>query len=239
MTDASDGVEEYQGSIMQIDPLIMNIQTPAKNDNVNKRSIEEVVDMEVDEQSSSNRIKTNTRDKDIIILEEEESINQGKKGGYAIVENVEEQEHNVSTSEETISQSRNKAQKSQATLEIQQYPFLEAQSPQYKSKKDLIFQYTWKMNQAFEENQKFLTETRKVSQEKMSLITVREPSNSTLNIVVAEENKVSEIKIKMDQINVPDQIHFHMQTSEVLYLGLSHSTLNNIKLETRVVRLKE
>ena len=85
----------------------MNIQTPMKNDNVNKRYIVKVVDMEVDEKSSSKRTKTTTQDKVIIILEEEESINQGSHGGYAIVENEEKQEHSVShnvcTSQQTIS----------------------------------------------------------------------------------------------------------------------------------------
>lgn len=81
-----------------------------------------------------------------------------------------------------------------------------------------------------EENQKLLTENRKVSQEKVSLITKKEPISNTLNIVVAEDNKVSKIKFKMDQINVPNQVHFHKQTSKVLYFGLLQSTLNNKKL---------
>ena len=39
MTDASNRVQESQGVTVQINPLTMNIQTPAKNDNVNKRSL--------------------------------------------------------------------------------------------------------------------------------------------------------------------------------------------------------
>jgi molecular chaperone DnaK (HSP70) len=43
----------------------------------------------------------------------------------------------------------------------------------------------------------------------------------------------------MDQINVPDKIHFHKKTSEVLYYDLLHSTLNTKKLQTRVEKLEE
>jgi hypothetical protein len=63
-----------------------------------------------------------------------------------------------------------------------------------------------------EENKKLLIEAKKVSQGKVSLIIVKEPSKINLNSVVAEENKGSNIKIKMDHINVPVQINFHKQT---------------------------
>ena len=43
----------------------------------------------------------------------------------------------------------------------------------------------------------------------------------------------------MDQINVPEKIHFHKKTSEVLYFDLLQSTLNTKKLQTRVEKLEE
>ena len=54
-----------------------------------------------------------------------------------------------------------------------------------------------------------------------------------------DDNKVSEIKIKIDKINMPHKIHFHKQSSKVLYYDLIQTTLSNNKLETRVVKLKE
>lgn len=77
MTDASNKVHESQGVTVQINTLTMNIQTLVKNDHAKKRSIVEMVNMEVDEQSSSKRTKTSAQDKDIVVLEEEESINKG------------------------------------------------------------------------------------------------------------------------------------------------------------------
>ena len=48
----------------------MNIQTPAKNDNVKKRPFSEIVDMEVDEQSSRKKTKSTIQDKVIVDIEE-------------------------------------------------------------------------------------------------------------------------------------------------------------------------
>ena len=77
----------------------MDIQTPAKNDNVNKRPFSKVVDMEVDELSSNKRTKTTSKDTVIVNLEEEESINQGR---HAVIIQ-EEQEQSTINLEETIS----------------------------------------------------------------------------------------------------------------------------------------
>ena len=93
----------------------MNIQTLAKYDNVNKRPFSEIVDMEVDEHSSSKRTKSTTTDKMIADIEEEDSIN---KGGHAVIIQ-EEQERSITNSKETNSQSSYKAQYSQSALEIQ------------------------------------------------------------------------------------------------------------------------
>lgn len=84
MIDISDEVENSQDGTMHINPITLVIQTLAKNDNVNKRPSLEVVDMDVDEQSSSKRTKTTTNYKVIVDLEEEESTNQG--GNVVIVQ---------------------------------------------------------------------------------------------------------------------------------------------------------
>ena len=43
----------------------------------------------------------------------------------------------------------------------------------------------------------------------------------------------------MDQISVPDKIHFHRKTREVLYHDLLQSILSNKKLEGKVIELEE
>ena len=69
----------------------------------------------------------------------------------------------------------------------------------------------------------------------MSLITVKDPKKNTLKIVVTEEDKVYEIKIRMDQVNVLDQINFPKQTSKVAdknfqYLESSKFSLDFVEL---------
>lgn len=43
----------------------------------------------------------------------------------------------------------------------------------------------------------------------------------------------------MDQINVPNKIHFHKQTSEVLYVDLLKYFLDNKKLESKISKLED
>ena len=43
----------------------------------------------------------------------------------------------------------------------------------------------------------------------------------------------------MDQINVPDKIHFHRKTLEVLYVDLLKYFLENKKLESKVSKLEK
>ena len=110
MKAISDKVKKSQAGIVHINPIALT-----KNDNVNMRPFLEVVDIEVDEQSSSKRTKTTAKDKVIVDLEVEESINQG---GHAIIVQEEEQEQSVTNIEEMISQYVYECQQSQSTLEI-------------------------------------------------------------------------------------------------------------------------
>jgi FtsZ-binding cell division protein ZapB len=200
----------------------MEIQTPTKTDNVNKRAISEVADMEIDEPFSSKRSKIE-REKVVVILEEDEPIKQG--GNVVIVE----EEQSLSNTEERILE---------PVIQIQQYLSSDAQNSQFKSKKELITQYAQKKKQLFEEGQKLFSEVRKLSQNKVSLVTVKDAERNTLNIAVTEENKVTEMKIKTDQINAPDKIHLHKQTSEMIYGDLLQSTLNIARLERKVTKLE-
>ena len=58
---------------------------------------------------------------------------------------------------------------------------------------------------------------RKASPNKLSLLTIKEPTKNVLNIFLEKEDKATEMKLRMDQISVPNKIHFHRKTSEVLY----------------------
>jgi hypothetical protein len=61
-------------------------------------------------------------------------------------------------------------------------------------------------------------EVENISQHKPSIFTVRDIEKRTFTIAVADEDKVSEINIKYDNISAPDKVKFHMNTSDMLYL---------------------
>ena len=78
----------------------------------------------------------------------------------------------------------------------------------------------------------------KVSQDKISLITTRDHEKNTLNISIVDEDKVSEVKIKPDKINMLDKIHFHKKTSDIIYVDMLQSTFEISKMETKVPKLE-
>lgn len=77
-----------------------------------------------------------------------------------------------------------------------------------------------------------------MSQDKISLITVIDHENNTFNIVVADKNKVSKVKIRLYKINMPNKIHFHNKTSDIIYVDLLQSTFDISKMETKVSKLE-
>ena len=73
----------------------------------------------------------------------------------------------------------------------------------------------------------------------MSLLTIKYPTRNVLNFALTEEEKVTEVKIQMDKVNIPDKIFFHKKTNEMLYYDLFHMSLNKNKLENKVDRLEK
>jgi hypothetical protein len=81
-------------------------------------------------------------------------------------------------------------------------------------------------------------EVEKVSQQKASLFAVRDTEKKTFNIVVAEEDKVSEIKIKYDNKSAPKKVQFHKQANDLLYSDYLSLNLKNSKLTSFVAKLE-
>ena len=73
----------------------------------------------------------------------------------------------------------------------------------------------------------------------MSLLTVKDPTRNVLNFALTEEEKVTEVKIQMDKVNIPDKIMFNKKTNEMLYYYLLHMSLNKNKLENKVERFEK
>ena len=72
-----------------------------------------------------------------------------------------------------------------------------------------------------------------------SLLAVRETNNNVLRIAIDGREHISQIRIQMDKIGLPDKISFHKQASEILYFDLLKSYMNKNNLEAKVIKLEE
>jgi hypothetical protein len=70
------------------------------------------------------------------------------------------------------------------------------------------------------------------------LFTVRDVENRTFNIAAADEDKVSEIKIKYDNISATDKVKFCKHTSDMLYFDYLSLSLKNSKLSSYAMKLE-
>ena len=57
---------------------------------------------------------------------------------------------------------------------------------------------------------------------------------NTLNLAVATQNRVVEMRLNFQNIPVPDKIHLHKQTGEFIYTDLMKDTLKVSKLQSTV-----
>jgi hypothetical protein len=102
----------------------------------------------------------------------------------------------------------------------------------------LAKQYAKKGNTAQGEMRDLVPKVEKISQHKSSLFAVRDVEKRTFNIAVADEDQVSEIKIKYDNISAPDKVKFHKHTSDMLYSDYLSLSLKNSKLSSYAMKLE-
>ena len=95
--------------------------------------------------------------------------------------------------------------------------FYKAPRVVYQSKEDLERQYVVKGSLAMSEIRELILEVENISQHKSSLFTVMDIEKRTLNIAVAYEDKVSEVKLHYENISASDKVKFHINISDMLY----------------------
>jgi hypothetical protein len=81
-------------------------------------------------------------------------------------------------------------------------------------------------------------EVENISHHKYSMFTVRDVEKRTFNIVVADEDKFYEIKIRYDNIISPYKVKFHKHTSDMLYSDYLSLILKNSKFSCYVMKLE-
>ena len=75
-----------------------------------------------------------------------------------------------------------------------------------------------------------MPEVRKISSKDVSLVTVRDHSQKTLNFSIATKNKVAEIKMSLENIPIPDMIHLHKKTGDIIFTDMLKATLKLSRL---------
>jgi hypothetical protein len=104
----------------------------------------------------------------------------------------------------------------------------------YQSREDVGRQYDEKGNLEMSEIRELIPEVESISQHKSSLFSMRDIDKKTLNIAVADEDKVSEVKLHYEKISAPNKVKFHkMLYSDYLGMSLrvSRLTTHALKLE--------
>ena len=69
----------------------------------------------------------------------------------------------------------------------------------YKGIKDITSQRSLKL----------YSKLRKISNQDVSLVSVRDYIQNTLKLALASKNTVAEVKMNLDDIPIPDMIHLH------------------------------
>ena len=90
-----------------------------------------------------------------------------------------------------------------------------------------------------DENIKIMQQIRRTVSNKSTLLAVRESEGNVFRIATTDATDVSQVKLQMDQVGIPDKVNFHKQASEILYSDLLKSYLSKIKLEERVSKMEE
>ena len=103
----------------------------------------------------------------------------------------------------------------------------------------MVKYFTEERNKSANENYKLIQEIRRTIPIENSLLAIRETNNNVLRISTDDREQVSQIRIQMDKIGIPNKINFHKQASEILYSDLLKSYLNKNKLEEKVIKLEE
>ena len=70
------------------------------------------------------------------------------------------------------------------------------------------------------------------------MVTVKDHTKNTLNLVVSTKNKITKMRLNLKDIPVLDMIHLHKHTREVIYIDLMKATLKVSKLQSTQTKIE-
>ena len=77
---------------------------------------------------------------------------------------------------------------------------------------------------------KLCAKGRKISCQEVPLIAVRDQTHNTLKLALTTNNKVVEVGRNLYDLPIPDLVHFHKQTGDIMFIDLLKTTLNLSKM---------
>ena len=122
---------------------------------------------------------------------------------------------------------------------FQKFALDEAETSQVYSKEELVKYFTNERKKSANDNYKLMQEIRKTVLGKNPLLTIREVDRNVFRIATNDKEGVSQVRIQMDKVGLPDKINIHKQASEILYFDLLKSYLSKTKLEEKVIKIEE
>ena len=172
-------------------------------------------------------------------IEDDEVRSTNKDNTKVVEEEVQEQSKSVSNTEKTISNPTVAESSQMSAMIVEKYVSSEEDTSKIPSQEELVKYFTYKRNKFVDENYKLMQQIRKYVSTKCNLLVVRESEGNVFRIATTDVTGVSQVKLQMDQVGIPDKINFHKQASEILYSDLLKSYLSKIKLEEKVSKLEE
>ena len=118
-------------------------------------------------------------------------------------------------------------------FELKEYSFVETpidSTSQFKTRSELFDKYKDDKEVDLDESLKLYVELKKISNKDVSLVSVRDHTQNTLNLRIETKNKVPKMRMSLDNIPIPDMIHLHKQTEDIIYIELLKDTLKVSRL---------
>ena len=102
------------------------------------------------------------------------------------------------------------------SFEVKEYTFADStpvdSSSQSKNKAELVDKYKGIKDITSQRSLKLYSEVRKISNQDISLVPVRDYIQNTLNLSLEIKNTVVEVKMNLHDIPIPDMNHLHKKT---------------------------
>ena len=196
---------------------IMDIDPGSTSKKPRLPEIQEVVEIDDEEDKSTNQ--------EITAVVEQEEAQDGAKS--------------ASSAEKEVSNPPVAESSQVSAMVLQKYISSEEETSKVPSKEELVKDFTEKRNYVVEENFTLMQQIRRTVPSKSTLLAVREAEGNVFRIATSDVTGVSQVKLQMDQVGIPDKVNFHRQASEILYSDLLKSYLSKIKLEEKVGKMEE